>query len=88
MADTITISSNRKLDVDDKDSSDTSTRALESEVTCVPQVSGRVKLMRGEFICSISLEYSFGLTQKGDLSLLRNGETIWSVSAIILLPAY
>ena len=87
-ADPITISSNRKLDVDDKDSSDTSTRALESEVTCVPQVSGRVKLMRGEFICSTSLEYSFGLTQKGDLSLLRNGETIWSVSAIVLLPAY
>ena len=88
-ADPITISSNRKLDVDDKDSSDISTtRALESEVTCVPQVTGRVKLMRGEFICSTSLEYSFGLTQKGDLSLLRSGETIWSVSVIVLLPAY
>jgi len=94
-ADPVTISINRKLDVDDggdlhsisssasatdEHSSDISTRALESEVTCIPQVAGRIKFMRGEFICSPSLEYSFGVTRKGDLSLLRNGETLWSAN--------
>jgi hypothetical protein len=92
-----TISSALKLDVDygndllaigsrstvDEENSAISTkRLLESDVTCVPQVAGRIKLMRGEFICSPSLEYSFGLTLKGDLSLLRHGDTIWSVSNI------
>lgn len=64
------------------------TRVLESDVTCVPQVIGRMKLLRGEFICSPSLEYSFGMTQKGDLSLLRNGDKIWSVSIIYLCKVF
>lgn len=78
------ISSARKLDVitANEGSSAIPTRVLESDVTCVPQVSGRMKLMRGEFICSPNSEYSFGMSQKGDLSLLRNGEMIWSVSVI------
>ena len=79
-----TISSARELNVvtANEGSSAIPTRVLESGVTCIPQVTGRMKLMRGEFICSPSLEYSFGMTQKGDLSLLRSGETIWSVSII------
>ena len=68
-----------------EDSSAISLRVLGSDVTCVPQVTGRMKLIRGEFICSPSLEYSFGMTEKGDLALLRNGETIiWSVSFVYL----
>ena len=80
----VAISSARELDVvtATEGSSAIPTRVLESDVTCVPQVIGRMKFMRGEFICSPSQVYSFGMTQKGDLSLLRNGETIWSVSII------
>eukprot|EP00562_Extubocellulus_spinifer_P012218 CAMPEP_0178544764 /NCGR_PEP_ID=MMETSP0697-20121206/3288_1 /TAXON_ID=265572 /ORGANISM="Extubocellulus spinifer, Strain CCMP396" /LENGTH=1333 /DNA_ID=CAMNT_0020177297 /DNA_START=5112 /DNA_END=9113 /DNA_ORIENTATION=+ len=53
-------------------------RLLEGDVSCMPQVPGRIKLQRGEYICSPNGEYLFGMSHKGDLCLLHNYEKKWS----------
>lgn len=63
-------------------------RVSEGDVTCVPQVTGKIQLQRGHYICSPSGEYLFGMSHEGDLSLLQNDEKKWSVSILFASVLY
>ena len=48
------------------------------EDSCIEQVSGRIDLYAGDFICSPSGRYRFGITLAGDLTLFDGSSLIWS----------
>jgi hypothetical protein len=48
------------------------------EDSCIEQVSGRIDLYAGDFICSPSGRYRFGITLAGDLTLFDGSTLIWS----------
>jgi len=46
--------------------------------SCIQQVSGKIELQAGEFICSPNGRYRFGISLSGDLTLLDDSNVIWS----------